>query len=136
MDMRKILGYPHEKMTRDTAKTIDMLLTDKIEILRWVFQAQKARRHAVPKTTENKAKERFIRARVYGSHGAGEGSELRRQGSTQGSSKMIALRPKWVRFLTKKSDSTVTLRSFVATSVTPAGLKIERIRTDQGGDFS
>lgn len=60
MGMRKVLGYPHEKRTRGTAKAIDILLTSKMEILRWVHRGQKAHQHAVPKTTENRAEEGLL----------------------------------------------------------------------------
>ena len=45
------------------------------------------------------------------------------------------LRFEIVRFLKKKSDATTALRNIVAEYITPAGLKIDFIRTDEGGKF-
>lgn len=41
----------------------------------------------------------------------------------------------WARFLARKSNSTVTLRSFIADVATPANLKIRIICPDEGGAF-
>ena len=42
---------------------------------------------------------------------------------------------KIVRFLKKKSDAAAALRNMIAEYITPAGLKIGSIRTDEGGEF-
>ncbi|CAN0414389.1 unnamed protein product [Ascophyllum nodosum] len=38
-------------------------------------------------------------------------------------------------FLKKKSDAAAALRNIIAECITPAGLKIGSIRTDEGGEF-
>ena len=40
-----------------------------------------------------------------------------------------------VRFLKKKSDAVAALRNIIAEYITPAGLKIGSIQTDEGGEF-
>ena len=42
---------------------------------------------------------------------------------------------KIVRFLKKKSNATAALRNVIAEYITPVGLKIGSIRTDEGGEF-
>ena len=42
---------------------------------------------------------------------------------------------KTVRFLKKKSDAAAALRNIRAEYITPAGLKIGSILTDEGGEF-
>ena len=42
---------------------------------------------------------------------------------------------KIVRFLKKKSDAAAALGNIIAEYITPPGLKIDSIRTDEGGEF-
>ena len=42
---------------------------------------------------------------------------------------------KIVWFLKKKSDAAAALRNIIAEYITPNGLKIDSIRTDEGGEF-
>ena len=42
---------------------------------------------------------------------------------------------KTVRFLKKESDAAAGLRNIIAEDITPAGLKIDFIQTDDGGEI-
>ena len=131
MEMHRLLGHPSEKITRDTAKKLGVELSGP-----WTpcvaCSKAKARRNAVPKSTNTRSTRRAGRFFVDlgGSMPA----------TSLGDSKyaMICVddfsRIKIFRFL-KKGDASAALRNIIAEYTTPAGLKIGSIRTDEGGEF-
>ena len=133
MEMHRLLGHPSEKITRDTAKTLGVELSGP-----WTpcvaCSKAKARRNAVPKSTNTRSIRRVGRFFV----------DLGRSmpATSLGGSKYVMIcvddfsRMKIVRFL-KKGDAAAALRNIIAEYTTRAGLKIGsmNIRTDEGGEF-
>ena len=132
MEMHRLLGHPSEQITRDTVKQLGVGLSGP-----WTpcvaCSKAKARRNAVLKATKTRSTRRARRFFVDlgGSMPA----------TSLGGSKYVMIcmddfsRFKIVRFLKKKSDAAAALRNIIADYITPAGLKIGSIRTDEGGVF-
>ena len=117
MEMHRLLGHLSEKVTRDTAKKLGVKLSDPLTPCVACSKA-KARRNAVPKSTNARSTRRAGRFFVDlgGSMPA----------TSLGGSKYVIICVddfKIVRFL-KKSDAGAALRNIIAENTTPAGLKI------------
>ena len=132
MKMHRLLGHPSEKITRDTAKQLGVELS-----VPWTLcvagSKAKGRRNATPKSMNTRSSRRAGRFFVDlgGSMPA----------TSLGGSKYVMICVydfscfKINRFLKKKSDAAAALRNIMAEFITPAGLKIGSIRTDEGGEF-
>ena len=132
MKMHRLLGHPSEKIARDTAKQLGVGL-----YVPWTpcvaCSKAKARRNAAPKSMNTRSNRRAGHVFVVlgGSMPA----------TSLGGSKYVLIcvddfsRFKINRFLKKKSDAATALKNIIAEFITPAGLKIGSIRTDEGGEF-
>lgn len=132
MKMHRLLGHPSEKITIDTAKMHGIQLTGGREPCIGCSKA-KAQRHAVPKTTDTRATRKGERIFID------LGGPLHLE--SLGGSKYVAIfvddctRFKVTKFIEEKSDAVDALKSFIADYITPQGLKIVSVRTDNGGEF-
>ncbi|CAN0139877.1 unnamed protein product, partial [Ascophyllum nodosum] len=93
----------------------------------------KAKRHAVPKKTDE-------RASVKGQRFFVDVGGPMKHSSLGGNNYVVIFvddytRFKVVKFVKKKSDTTAALLSMVADYITPQKLSIKRIRTENGGEF-
>ena len=133
VEMHRLLGHPSEQITRDTAKQLGVELSGP-----WTpsvaCSKAKARRNAVSKSTNTRSTRRAGRVFVD----LGDSMPA----TSLGGSKYVMVcvddfsRFKVVRFLKKKSDAAAAaLRNTIAEYITPVGLKIGSIRTDEGGVF-
>ena len=132
MEMHRLLGHPSEQITRETAKQLGVELSGQWTPCEACSMA-KARRNAVPKSTNTRSTRRA--GRFFVDLGGSMPT------TSLGGSKYVMIcvddfsRFKIVRFLKKKSDAAAALRNIIAEYNTPSGLKIGAIRTDEGGEF-
>ena len=101
------------------------------EVCETCFQA-KAKRHAVPKKTDERASTRGQRFFV-------DVSGTMKNSSLGGNSYVVIFADDCTRFkvvkFVKKSDTTAALLSLIAEYITPQKLSIKCVRTDNNGDF-
>ena len=130
MEVHRMLAHPSEDITRKTAVT-RIETTGQWGACETCFQVE-AKRHAVPKKTDERANARGQRFFV---DVAGPMKHL----SLGGNSYVVIFvddctRFKVVKFV-KKSDTTAALLSLTADYITPQKLSIKCIQTDNGGEF-
>ena len=132
MEIHRPLGHPSEQITRDTAKKLGVELSGPYTPCVAYFKA-KACRNTVPKSTNTRSTRRA--GRFYVDLGGSMPA------TSLSCSKYVMIyvddfsRSKIVLFLKKKSDAAAALRNIITEYITPAGLKIDSIRTDEGGEF-
>ena len=132
MEVHRMLAHPSEDITRKTAEMMGIETTDQWGACETCFQA-KAKRHAVPKKTDKRARVRGQRFFVD------VGGPMKH--STLGGNSYVVIfvddctRFKVVKFVKKKSDTTAALLSLIADYITPQKLSIKCVRTDNGGEF-
>ncbi|CAM9877737.1 unnamed protein product, partial [Ascophyllum nodosum] len=132
MEVHRVLAHPSEDITRKTAEMMEIETTGQWGACETCFQV-KAKRHAVPKKTDERASARGQRFFVD------VGGPMKHS-SLGGNSYVVIFvddctRFKVVKFVKKKSDTTATLLSLIADYITPQKLSIKCIRTDNGGEF-
>ena len=132
MEVHRMLAHPTEDITRKTAEMMGIETTGQWGACETCFQA-KAKRHAVPKKTDEWA-------RVRGQRFFVDVGGPMKHSSLGGNSYVVIFvddctRFKVVKFVKKKSDTTAALLSMIADYITPQKLSIKCVRTDNGGDF-
>ena len=131
MEVHCMLAHPSEDITRKTAEMMGIETTGQWGACETCFQA-KAKRHAVPKKTDEWASVRGQRFFVD------VGGPMKHS-CLGGNSYVVnfvddCTRFKVVKFV-KKSDTTAALLSLIADYITPQKLSIKCVRTDTGGEF-
>ena len=132
MQLLQIFGYPREEITNGIAQRAGVLLAGA-----WYpcvhCSESKIRRYSVTKATANHADKHAGRIFV---ELAGPFNEMSLSRSRLG---MMCIhdftRFRIVYFLRHMNDIAVALRHAIATNITPAGLKVDIIRIDDGGEF-
>ena len=132
MEVHRMLVHPSEDITRKTVVMMGIETTGQWGACEMCFQV-KAKRHAVPKKTDERASVRGQRFFVD------VGGPMKHS-SLGGNSYVVIFvddctRFKVVRFVKKKSDTTAALLSLIVDYITPQKLSIKCIRTDNGGEF-
>ena len=132
MEVRRMLAHPSEDITRKTAEMMGIETTDQCGACETCFQA-KAKRHAVPKKTDE-------RASVKGQRFFVDVGGPMRHSSLGGNSYVVIFvddctRVKVVKFVKKKSKTAAALLSLIADYITPQKMSIKCVRTDDGGEF-
>ena len=131
MEVHRMLTHPSGDTTRKTAEMKRIETTDQWRACETCFQA-KAKRHAVPKKTDD-------RASVEGQRFFLDVGGPMKHSSLGGNSYVVIFvdctRFKVVKFVKKKSNTTAALLSLIADYITPQKLSIKCVRTDNGGGF-
>ena len=132
MEVHRMLAHPSEDITRKTAEMMGIETMDQWGACETCFQA-KAKRHAVPKKTDERASMRGQRLFV-------DVGVLMKHSSLGGNSYVVIFvydctRSKVVKFVKKKSDTTAALLSLIADYITPQKLSIKCVRTGNSGKF-
>ena len=134
MEVHRLLAHPSEHITGATAKATGIIKTDEWRSFVECDQS-KAHRHAVPRTTDNRASERA--ALLYVDLAGPMESE-----SAGGSRYIIMIvddfsRFKVRKFLKTKSsvETAAALECYVATYITPEQVSIRAVCTDHGAEF-
>ncbi|CAN0228401.1 unnamed protein product [Ascophyllum nodosum] len=132
MEVHRMLAHPSEVLTRKTAAMMGIETTGQWGACETCFQV-KAKQHAVPKKTDE-------RASVKGQRFFVDVGGPMKHSSLGGNNYVVIFvddytRFKVVKFVKKKSDTTAALLSMVADYITPQKLSIKCIRTDNGGEF-
>ncbi|CAN0128326.1 unnamed protein product, partial [Ascophyllum nodosum] len=132
MEVHPMLAHSSEVITRKTAAMMGIETTGQWGACETCFQV-KAKRHAVPKKTDE-------RASVKGQRFFVDVGGPMKHSSLGGNNYVVIFvddytRFKVVKFVKKKSDTTAALLSMVADYITPQKLSIKCIRTDNGGEF-
>ena len=132
MEVHRMLAHPSENITRKTAEIMGIETTGQWGACEPCFQA-KAKRHAVPKKTDERASVRGQRFFVD------VGGPMKHSSLVGNSYVVISVddctRFKVIKFVKKKSDTTAALLSLIADYITPQKLSIKYVRTDNGGEF-
>ena len=127
-----MLAHPSEATTRKTAEIMGIETTGQWGACETCFQA-KAKRHAMPKKTDERAsvnEQRFF---------VDVGGPIKHS-SLGGKCYVISFvddctRLKVVKFVKKKSNTTAALLSLIAYYITPEKLSMKCVRPDNGGEF-
>ena len=132
MEVHRMLTHPSEGITRNTAEVMGIETTGQWGACETCFQA-KAKRHAVPKKTVERASVRGQRFFVD------VGGPMKHS-SLGGNSYVVIFvddctRFKVVKFVKKKSDTTAALLSLIADYIIPQKLSIKCVRTHNDGEF-
>ena len=132
MEVHGMLAHPSEDITRKTAEMMGIETTGQWGACETCFLA-KAKRHAVPKKTDERASVREQRFFVD------VGGPMKHS-SLGGNSYVVIFvddctRFKVVKFVKKKSDITAALLSLVAGYITLQKLSIKSVRTYNGGEL-
>ena len=131
MEVHRMLAHPSEDTTRKTAEMMRIETAGQWGACETCFQAR-AKRHAVPKKTDE-------RASVTGQRFFVDVGGPMKHSSLGGNSYVVILvddctRFKVVKFV-KKSDTTAALLSLIADYNIPQKLSTKCVRTDNGGKF-
>ena len=128
----RMLAHPSEDTTRKTAEMMGIETTGQWGACETCFHA-KAKRHAVPKKTDERASVKGQRFFVD------VGGPMKHSSLSRNSYVVIFVddctRFKVVKFVKKKSNTTTALLSLIADYITPQKLSIKCVRTDNGGKF-
>ena len=132
MEVHCMLAHPSEDITRKTTEMMEIEMTDQWGACETCFQA-KAKRHAVPTKTDE-------RARVESQRFFVDVGGLMKHSSLGGNSYVVIFvddctRFKVVKFIKLKSNTTAALLSLIAGYITPQKLSIKCVRTDNSGEF-
>ena len=132
MKVHRMLAHPSEDITRNMAEMMGIKTTGQWGACETCFQA-KAKRHAVPKKTDDRPSVR--RQRFFVDVGG-----PMKHSSLGGNSYVVIFvddctRFKVVKSVNKKSDTTAALLSLIGDYITPQKLSIKCVRTDNGGEF-
>ena len=132
IEVHRVLAHPSEGITRKTAEMMGIETTGQWGAYETCFQA-KAKRHAVPKKTDE-------RASVKGQRFFVDVGGPMKHSSLGGDSYVVIFvddctRFKVVKFVKKKSNTTAALLFLIADYITPQKLSIKCVRTDNGGEF-
>ena len=132
MEVHRMLAHPSEDVTRKTAEMMEIETMGKWGACETCFQA-KAKRHAVPKKTDERASVRGHRYFVD------VGGPMKHS-SLGGNSYIVIFVDgcthfKVVKFVKKKSNTTAALLSLIVDYITPKKLPIKCVRTDNCGEF-
>ena len=132
MGVHRMLAHPSEHITRKTAEMMGIEPAGQWGVCETCFQV-KAKRHAVPKKTDERASVRGQRFFVD------VGGPMKRSSLGGNSYAVIFVddctRFKVVKFVKNNSDTTTALLSLIANYITPQKLSIKCIRTDNEGEF-
>ena len=132
MEVHRMLAHSSENITRKTAEMMGIETTSQWGACETCFQA-KAKRHAVPKKTDEQASVKGQRLFVD------VGGPMKHSSLGGNSYVVISVddrtRFKVVKFVKKKSNTTAALLSLIADYITPQKLSINCVRTDNGGEF-
>ena len=129
MVVHRMLAHPSEGMTRKTAEMMGIKTTGQWGACETCFQA-KAKRHAVPKKTDE-------RASVKGQRFFVDVGGPMKHSNLGGNSYVVIFvddgtRFKVVKFVNKKSKTTAALLSLVEDYTTPQKLSVKCVRTNNG----
>ena len=132
MEVHRMLAHPSEDITRKTAEMMGIETTGQWGACEMCFQA-KAKRHAVPNKTDE-------RASVKGQRLFVDVGGPMKHSSLSGNSYVVVFmddctRFKVVKFVKKKSNTTAALLSLIADCIIPQKLSIKCVQTDNGGKF-
>ena len=132
MEVYRMLAPPSEHITRKTAEIMGIETTGQWRACETCFQA-KAKRHTVPKKTDE-------RASVKGQRFLVDVDGPMKHSSLGRNSYVVifldgCIRFKVVKLVKKKSNTTAALLSLIADYITPQKLSIKCVRTDNGGKF-
>ena len=132
MEVHRMLAHSSEDITRKTAEMMGIETTGQWEACETCFQA-KAKQHAVPKKTDERASVRGQRFFV-------DVGWPMKHSSLGGNSYIVIFvddctRFKVIKFVKKKSDTTAALLALIADYITPQKLSIECVQTNNGGEF-
>ena len=127
-----MLAHPSEDITRKTAEMMGIETTGQWGVCETCFQA-KAKRHAVPKKTDERASVK--RQQFFVDVGG-----PMKHSSLGGNSYVVIFvddctRFKVAKFVKKKSNTTAAFLSLIVDYITPQKLSIKCVRTDTGGGF-
>ena len=132
MEVHRMLAHPSENIMRKTAKIMGIETTGQWGACETCFQA-KAKRHAVPKKTDERASVKGRRLFID------VGGPMKHSSLGGNSYVVISVddctRFKVVKFVSKKSNTTAALLSLITDYITPQKLSIKCVRTDNGGEF-
>ena len=132
MGVHRMLAHPSEDITRNTAEMMGIETTGQWGACETCFAA-KAKLHAVPKKTDERASVK--RQRLFVNVG-GPMKHSRLGGNIYVVFFMDdCTRFKVVKFVNKNSNATAALVSLIADYITPRKLSIKCVRTDNGGEF-
>ena len=132
MKVHRMLAHQREDTTRKTAEMMGIETTGQWGVCETCFQA-KAKRHAVPKKTDERASVKEQRFFVD------VGGPIKH--SSLGRNRYVisfvgdCTRLKVVKLVKKKSSTTAALLSPIAYYITPEKLSMKCVRTDNGGEF-
>ena len=132
MEVHRMLAHPSKGITRKTAEMMGIETPGQWEACETCFRA-KAKRHALPKKTNE-------RASVKGQRFFVDVGGPMKHSSLGGNSYYVAIFVddctcfKVVKFVKKKSHTTDALLSLIADYITPQKLSIKCVRTDNGGE--
>ena len=132
MEVHRMLAHPSEDTTRTAVEVMGIETTGQWGACETCFQA-KAKRHAVPKKTDEWASVKGQRFFID------VGGPIKHS-SLGGNSYIVIFedgctRFEVVKFVKKKSNTTAALLSLIANYITPQKLPIKCVRTDNGGEF-
>ena len=132
MEVHRMLAHPSEDITRKTAEMMGIETTGQWGACETCFQA-KAKRHAVPKKTDERVSVRGQRFFVD------VGGRMKHS-SLGGNSYVVIFvddctRFKVVKVVKKTSDTTAALLSLIVDYITLQKLSIKSVRMDNGGEF-
>ena len=132
MEVHRMLAHTSEDKSGKTAEMMGIETTGQWGACETCFQA-KAKRHAVPKKTDERASVRGQRFLVD------VGGPMKHS-SLGGNSYIVIFvddctRFKVVKFVKKKSDTTAALLPLIADHITPQKLSTKCVRMDSGGKF-
>ena len=127
-----MLAHPSEDITRKTAEMMGIETTGQWGVCETCFQA-KAKRHAVPKKTDERASVK--RQQFFVDVGG-----PMKHSSLGGNSYVVIFvddctRFKGAKFVKKKSNTTAAFLSLIVDYITPQKLSIKCVRTDNDGEF-
>ena len=132
MEVHRMLAHLSEDITRKTAEIMGIETTGQWGSCGTCFQA-KAKRHAAPKKTDE-------RASVKGQRFFVDVGGPMKHSSLGGNSYVVIFgndctRFKVVKFVKKEINTTAALLSLIVDYVSPQKLSIKCVRTDNGGEF-
>ena len=132
MEVHRMLAHPSEDITRNTAEMMGIETTGQWGACETCFQA-KAKRHAVPKKTDEQAS-------VEGQRFFVDVSGPMKHSSLGGNSYVAIFVDgctcfKVVKFVKKKSNTAAALLYLIAEYITPQKLSMKCVRTDNNVEF-
>ena len=132
MEVHRMLAHPSEDITRKTGEMMGIETTDQWGTCETCFKG-KAKRHAVPKKTDE-------RVSVKGQRFLVDVGGPMKHSSLGGNSYVVIFMDdcthfKVLKLMKKKSNTTATILSLIADYIAPHKLSIKCVRTDKSGEF-